>query len=176
IKTLEEELDETVDEMTSRAKELVDKIKAQKGKKAATNFTIGEGADEEVFVPKGTLFEDKLARELPKQVEKKIDQVQAATKKKQQELKAKSDEEIAKWREDFEGKASTLDERLKKDTEGLAGDIESSKTQLDSLFVKQLLTDQEFREFSEKFGKVFKAGIGAQAIHDLLARIDLVQE
>src|SRR5438132_12508718 len=70
IKTLEEELDETVDEMTSRAKELVDKIKAQKGKKAATNFTIGEGADEEVFVPKGTLCEDKLARELPKQVEK----------------------------------------------------------------------------------------------------------
>src|SRR5437868_2735571 len=176
IKALEESLDETVDTMTSRAKELVDKIKAQKGKKAATNFTIGEGEDEQVIIEKGTLFEDKLARELPKQVEKKIDQVQAATKKKQQELKAKSDEEIAKWREDFEGKASTLDERLKKDTEGLAGDIESSKTQLDSLFVKQLLTDQEFREFSEKFGKVFKAGIGAQAIHDLLARIDLVQE
>src|SRR5437773_2055617 len=73
IKALEESLDETVDAMTSRAKELVDKIKAQKGKKAATNFTIGEGEDEQV-------------------------------------------------------------------------------------------------------GKVFKAGIGAQAIHDLLARIDLLQE
>src|SRR5467141_1508857 len=162
--------------MTSRAKELVDKIKAQKGKKAATNFTIGEGDDEQVIIEKGTLFEDKLARELPKQVEKKIDQVQAATKKRQQELKGKSDEEIAKWREDYEQKAGTLNDRLKKDTEGLSGDIESSKTQLDSLFVKQLLSDQEFREFTEKFGKVFKAGIGAQAIHDLLARIDLLQE
>jgi len=77
-KALEESLDETVDAMTSRAKELVDKIKAQKGKKAATNFTIGDADDEEVIIPKGTLFEDKLARELPKQVEKKIDQVQAA--------------------------------------------------------------------------------------------------
>src|ERR671937_498293 len=114
IKALDETLDETVDAMTSRAKELVDKIKAQKGKKAATNFTIGEGENEEVIVPKGTLFEDKLARELPKQLE--------------------------------------------------------------SLYVKQLLSDQEFREFTEKFGKVFKAGIGAQAIHDLLARIDLLQE
>src|ERR1700719_1023588 len=175
-KALEESLDETVDAMTSRAKELVDKIKAQKGKKAATNFTIGEGEDEQVIIEKGTLFEDKLARELPKQVEKKIDQVQHATKKRQQELKSKSDEEIAKWREDYEQKAGTLNDRLKKDTEGLSGDIESSKTQLDSLYVKQLLSDQEFREVTEKFGKVFKAGIGAQAIHDLLARIDLLQE
>src|SRR5205807_367769 len=143
---------------------LVEKIKAQKGKKAATNFTIGEGSDEQVLIEKGTLFEDKLARELPKQVEKKIDLVQASTKKRQQELKSKSDEEIAKWREDFEGKSATLSNQLKKDTEGLSGDIESSKTQLDSLYVKQLLSDQEFREFTEKFGKVFKAGIGAQAI------------
>src|SRR6266550_4502900 len=176
IKGLEESLDETVDAMTSRAKELVEKIKAQKGKKAATNFTIGEGGDEQVIIEKGTLFEDKLARELPKQVEKKIDQVQASTKKRQQELKSKSDEEIAKWREEFEGKSAALSNQLKKDTEGLSGDIESSKTQLDSLYVKQLLSDQEFREFTEKFGKVFKAGIGAQAIHDLLARIDLLQE
>src|ERR1700737_4297886 len=169
IKGLEESLDETVDAMTSRAKELVEKIKAQKGKKAATNFTIGEGDDEQVIIEKGTLFEDKLARELPKQVEKKLDQVQASTKKRQQELKSKSDEEIAKWREDFEQKAGVLTTQLKKDTEGLSGDIESSKPQLDSLYVKQLLSDQEFREFTEKFGKVFKAGIGAQAIHDLLA-------
>src|SRR5438067_1894846 len=176
IKALEESLDETVDAMTSRAKELVDKIKEQKGKKAATNFTIGDGEDEQVIIEKGTLFEDKLARELPKQVEKKIDQVQANTKKRQQELKSKSDEEIAKWREDYEKKSGELNDRLKKDTEGLSGDIESSKTQLDTLSVKQLLSDQEFREFTEKFGKVFKAGIGAQAIYDLLARIDLLQE
>src|SRR5437867_1652509 len=176
IKGLEESLDETVDAMTSRAKELVEKIKAQKGKKAATNFTIAEGGDEQVIIEKGTLFEDKLARELPKQVEKKIDQGQANTKKRQQELKRKSDEEIAKAGEDSETKPGELTDRLKKDTEGLSGDIESSKTQLDSLSVKQLLSDQEFREYTEKFGKVFKAGIGEQAIYDLLARIDLLQE
>ncbi len=176
VKALEEALDESVDAITSRAKELVEKIKAQKGKKAATNFTIGEGDDEDVIIAKGTLFEDKLARELPKQVEKKIDQLQAATKKRQQELKGKSDEEIARWREDFEEKVGTLAERLKKDIEGLAGDIEASKSELESLQVKQLLADQEYREYSEKFGKVFKAGIGAQAIKDLLSKLDLARE
>src|SRR5207244_11462092 len=103
----------------------------------------------------------------------KIDQVHAATKKRQQELKGKSEEEIAKWREDFEKKSGELTDRLKKDTEGLSGDIESSKTQLESLFVKQLLSDQEVREVTEKFGKVFKAGIGATALDALLARVRL---
>jgi len=176
VKALEADLDETVDTMTSRAKELVEKIKVQKGKKAATNFTIGEGDDEEVIIPKGTLFEDKLAREFPKQVEKKIDRLQSATKKRQQELKAKADEEIAGWRTDVEEKVGALNDRLKKDVEGLAGDIESSKGQLESLQVKQLLPDQDYREFSEKFGKVFRAGIGAQAIKELLARLDLTRE
>src|SRR5205807_1831522 len=64
----------------------------------------------------------------------------------------------------------------KKDSEGLSGDIEASKTQLEALYAKQLLSDQEYREFTEKFGKVFKASIGAQAIRDLLERVDLVQE
>src|SRR5947209_1428984 len=148
IKALEETLDEAVDAMTSRAKELVDKIKAQKGKKAATNFTIGEGDDEEVIIQKGTLFEDKLARELPKQVEKTIDQLQGSLKKRQQEHKGKADEEIARWREEYEKKSGELDERLKKDSEGLSGDIEASKTQLEAHYVKQLLSHQEHRAFT----------------------------
>src|SRR5206468_3533243 len=118
----------------------------------------------------------ELKDDLDQRVKAKQEDTKANTKKRQQELKSKSDEEIAKWREDYEKKSGELNDRLKKDTEGLSGDIESSKTQLDTLSVKQLLSDQEFREFTEKFGKVFKAGIGAQAIHDLLARIDLLQE
>src|SRR5438270_305092 len=100
------------------------------------------------------------ARELPKQVEKKIDQLQGSLKKRQQEHKGKGDEEIARWREEYEGKVAQLNERLKKDSEGLSGDIEASKTQLEALYAKQLLSDQEYREFTEKFGKVFKASIG----------------
>ena len=176
IKGVEEALDETVDAMASRAKELVDKIKAQKGKKAATNFTIGDGEDEQVIIEKGTLFEDKLARELPKQVEKKIDQVQASVKKRQQELKSKSDAEIAKWREDFEQKAGALGDRFKKDTEGLSGDIATSKSTPQSLTVKQLLFYQDYRVQTVKFGKALNAAICTHALPYLLARTDLPQQ
>jgi len=41
------------------------------------------------------------------------------------------------------------------------------------LIKKQLLTEQEYREYREKYGNAFKAGMGAEAIKQLLEEIDL---
>ncbi|RDV80525.1 DNA-directed RNA polymerase subunit beta' [Ammonifex thiophilus] len=43
------------------------------------------------------------------------------------------------------------------------------------LVKKQLLTDAEYREYREKYGDSFRAGMGAEAIKELLAEIDLDQ-
>ena len=40
---------------------------------------------------------------------------------------------------------------------------------------KEILTEQQYREAKEKFGNSFKAAMGAEAIRDLLAQIDLVE-
>ncbi|MBQ3073525.1 MAG: DNA-directed RNA polymerase subunit beta', partial [Ruminococcus sp.] len=40
---------------------------------------------------------------------------------------------------------------------------------------KEILTEQQYREAREKFGSSFKAAMGAEAIRDLLAQIDLEQ-
>src|SRR5438105_4540242 len=80
------------------------------------------------------------------------------------ELKEELDQKIKAKQEDTKAKIKGLEESLDETVDAMTSRA------------KQLLSDQEFREFTEKFGKVFKAGIGAQAIHDLLARIDLLQE
>jgi DNA-directed RNA polymerase subunit beta' len=41
------------------------------------------------------------------------------------------------------------------------------------LMEKQLLTENEYREYREKYGSAFKAGMGAEAIKRLLAELDL---
>ncbi|MBX6723473.1 MAG: DNA-directed RNA polymerase subunit beta', partial [Dactylosporangium sp.] len=41
------------------------------------------------------------------------------------------------------------------------------------LMERQLLSDAEYREFREKFGHAFKAGMGAEAVRTLLERMDL---
>lgn len=42
-----------------------------------------------------------------------------------------------------------------------------------SLSYKQLLTEKEYREYRDKFGNQFKAGMGAEAIKDILSHIEL---
>src|ERR1035437_8771254 len=56
--------------------------------------------------------------------------------------------------------------------ESLRQEIENSRQQLEALAPRELLTDTQYREHVEKFGKVFKAGTGAQAVRELLNQID----
>jgi len=41
-----------------------------------------------------------------------------------------------------------------------------------NLMKKQLLNEKEFREYREKYGNIFRAGMGAEAVKELLAEID----
>ncbi|RKD24847.1 DNA-directed RNA polymerase subunit beta' [Caminicella sporogenes DSM 14501] len=43
------------------------------------------------------------------------------------------------------------------------------------LSFKQLLTEKEYREYRDKYGNAFKAGMGAEAIKEILQKIDLEQ-
>ena len=45
-----------------------------------------------------------------------------------------------------------------------------------NLSVKQVLSEKEYREAREEFGENFRAGMGAEAIKELLEKIDLEQE
>ena len=60
--------------------------------------------------------------------------------------------------------------------DALRADVQKQRDELESLTVRDLLTDTQYREYVEKFGKVFKAGIGAASIRELLQQINLADE
>src|SRR5262252_9094135 len=55
-------------------------------------------------------------------------------------------------------------------------ELDAMRQDLEALHVKQILTDTQYRDFQERFGRAFRASIGAEAVRDLLAKIDLDQE
>src|ERR1019366_2230258 len=83
---------------------------------------------------------------------------------------------IAQWRADAEGARAEGAHAGSGELESLRQEIENSRQQLEALAPRELLTDTQYREHVEKFGKVFKAGTGAQAVRELLNQIDLAQE
>jgi len=57
--------------------------------------------------------------------------------------------------------------------EEISEQYHTSKDQLEDLAVGKVISELNYRDLSMKFGHVFQAGIGAEAIRDIVAEIDL---
>src|SRR5438309_896946 len=76
----------------------------------------------------------------------------------------------------IEAKLGEREQKLAQELENLREEVRRQRDELENLSIGDLLTDTQYREYVEKFGKVFKAGIGAAAVRELLQKIDLAEE
>lgn len=70
-------------------------------------------------------------------------------------------------------KREELQKGIVGELEDVEANIEAQREELRSLRVRQLINESSYRELEEKWPKVFKAGMGAQAIYDIVGAIDL---
>jgi DNA-directed RNA polymerase subunit beta' len=115
-----------------------------------------------------TVVKDEVRQEALKRLEestaRKVDERQTAIEAqvaKMEEEKA-TVEEINKVRGQFVDEKARLEEELEADTE-----------RLKALKPKDLLTENQYHELKQKYGEVFEAGMGAEAVLHLLKNIKL---
>src|SRR4029079_11300536 len=70
--------------------------------------------------------------------------------------------QLDELRHDVDGKKERLTAQMERDLEDLK-----------QLEEKQLLTETRYRELADRWGNVFTAGMGAEAIRDIVAKADL---
>jgi DNA-directed RNA polymerase subunit beta' len=115
-----------------------------------------------------TKVRDELRQETIRKLEEtvllKIEERQNAVEAQVAKMEAEQAtvEEINKVRGQFVNEKTQIEEELAADTERLA-----------SLSPKELLTENQFHELKQKYGDVFEAGMGAEAILTLLKGINL---
>ncbi len=68
---------------------------------------------------------------------------------------------------------TALQDKLAQDLEEIRVKVEESRDELLLLKPLQLLNENRYRELEAKWGKVFKAGMGAEAIYEIVAQIEL---
>src|SRR6202795_2668110 len=176
VAKLEEELQEAVDELTTQGKKATETIKAGVGTKARKVLSIGLNGDEEVVVDKGELLSRETSRAVLGKVQEKIEKLEANTKASQKRAKERLDTDRKALEAQIEGATKTQREGIQGELEALQQEIEATRTDLEALHPKQILTDTQFRDYSERFGRAFRAGIGAEAVRELLSRIELQSE
>ncbi len=110
-----------------------------------------------------------------------LEQVTAEYKSKHKVIEADSQRQIADLGNKFQGKAlqqqeksitSLTEERLNKLEEA----FEIARKELKDLKPLQIISESQYQDLSLKYGQVFEASIGAEAVKWLLERIDLKAE
>ncbi|MBP9718736.1 DNA-directed RNA polymerase subunit beta' [Candidatus Gracilibacteria bacterium] len=71
------------------------------------------------------------------------------------------------------GDSEATESEMAKRVEELTEQHTEAQDDLDSLYIGQVVTELEYRDRSMKFGHVFKAGTGAEAIRDIINALDL---
>jgi len=116
--------------------------------------------DEEAKQKKIRHLEEEMARRIAEQEErlgKKIEELEAQGL--EEELKTK---EVNQLRGRFVEKKERLEEELK-----------ASIEELESLQPLKLLNEEEYRKLEDKYGAIFEAGMGAEAILQILKQINM---
>ncbi|MGD0371326.1 MAG: DNA-directed RNA polymerase subunit beta' [Candidatus Dormibacteria bacterium] len=176
VRQIQAERDERLAALERSATDLDERIQQLKGKKAPARFILGDGVEDEVVLEKGVVLDEDAAILVQDRLTERREALEELSSRRTQAAQDKSAGEIAQWRADAEGARAEAAHLGGSELESLRQEIESSRQQLEALAPRELLTDTQYREHIEKFGKVFKAGTGAQAVRELLNQIDLAQE
>ncbi|HXO59159.1 MAG TPA: hypothetical protein VN834_05105, partial [Candidatus Acidoferrum sp.] len=152
VQRLEEELQGAVDELTTQGKKATEAIKTGIGTKSRKALTVGLNGDEEVVVDKGELLSKEMSRAILGKVQEKIEKLEANTKVAQKRAKERLDTDRKALEASIEAATKTQREGIQGELEALQQEIEATRTDLEAMHPKQILTDTQFRDYSERFG------------------------
>ncbi|TEU16771.1 MAG: DNA-directed RNA polymerase subunit beta', partial [Dehalococcoidia bacterium] len=110
----------------------------------------------------------KKVRQVEEEVVQKIAEQEECLNKQIEELEAKGLDEELKIQEVNQLRARSIEKK-----EGLEEELKTSIAEIESLKLLKLLNEEECRKLKDKYGDIFEAGMGAEAILQVLKQIDM---
>jgi DNA-directed RNA polymerase subunit beta' len=170
LQPLEGKREQSAAAATERAAEIEAQLKELDGKVLEEDITLEAAAAP--IVRSGDRVGPDARRRLIESVKEYIDRLDADTVAEQEKLAAEYDSQIDKLRYDIQGqRQKVLDEALAESD--LKATADARVKRLESIKPRDTLSEMEFRELQDTAGRMFRAGMGAEAIRDLLRNISL---
>ncbi|GIK74973.1 MAG: DNA-directed RNA polymerase subunit beta' [Chloroflexota bacterium] len=106
-------------------------------------------------------------------VQSKLDALQGESDAEKADIRMRIGARRDYIRQELGGQIDELRGKIEAKQEEARRQMETALADLKSLEEKQLLTENRYRELSERWGNVFTAGMGAEAVRDIVAKLDL---
>jgi len=171
LKDLETQRVANVEAIVQAAQAMEGKLASLEGQMAMEPLTFL--TEELVIVKRREVIAKKHITTLRQVAQKKIEEAEAAFQERAEVWRAPFAAEEERLRRVANEEIADLRQKLAEESQEVQRIGEEKREEMLALETLQLLSDSRYRELSEKYGRVFKAGMGAEAIHNIVSRIDL---
>ena len=169
------ELDERINAQSSQviadAQSLQTWIGNRVGKKAEEDKTFDWS--ERVLIQKGETVSADHETVVNNLVQERLDELQTESDEEKADIRLLISAKRDHVRGELGAEIGELNEDIETKKERVRTQMDASLEELKSLEEKQLLTETRYRELQDRWGNVFTAGMGAEAVRDIVAKLDL---
>ncbi|MEX2159044.1 MAG: DNA-directed RNA polymerase subunit beta' [Dehalococcoidia bacterium] len=175
IKRIEHERESKIDSLMKQAQTMEADLKAQAGKKARRDFVMHETT----IVAKGDDIPNNAEKKVKSLVQKAMAEVEKRLNQERKDLQLLTDAGLQQQRDSTFKELEPLREQLASQREGVVTEYQQKIEELEELHDPiaedrvTLLTEAQYREYQDRFGNIFTAGMGAEAVLRVLQRIDI---
>ncbi len=170
IAKLDEQLQERTDEVVSLGKQLERKLedRGKEVRKAIVFEPTGE-----VIVEEGEEIAAKHRKKLAEVMQAHIAEIERDIQDKQSAKREDLQGRLETLHAEFEREAHSLNGQIEDKSNALRSEYEPKADELSAIAVKDFLTESQYRDLYDKWGHVFKATMGAEAVLEIVKRMNM---
>ncbi len=161
----EEELATQTDALVSAAATVQKRLNEALGKNVRKDITFEPTG--ETIVSKGERVEREHLNILNRLVQGKVEEVEAAIAERQDRELLPLEGEKERLRQAAGKEIEELQRKKDEEVEAIKRGVEGEREELQNLKPLQFLNENQYRELEDKWGRIFKAGMGAEALYEI---------
>jgi DNA-directed RNA polymerase subunit beta' len=168
---LEERQNKEIEDVMRKAQALQQQLELENGKQAKSDITFSDGND--VIAAQGEVLDNSHQKKLNELVEAQLNEIKTSIEdelnRSQSQVEAKIQEIRFKADQDIEALATDNTQEL----EELIARVEEQRQELVGISSMEFLNEAQFRDLEDRWGTVFEAGMGAEALYEICKDLDL---
>ncbi|HXK33032.1 MAG TPA: DNA-directed RNA polymerase subunit beta', partial [Dehalococcoidia bacterium] len=175
LAALETERQEKADALMQQAVEYQEELSEQIGKTARKGYRLGD----RLVIERGTVIEKSAVNSLKKTAQQAIAALEADVKKRREDINLVANASLEQKRNEIGEELRPLEERVGGEREAVYQEYQQRIAEIEELVdpaendKMQLLPESKFRDMQDRYGNIFEAGMGAEAVLQILQRLNL---
>ncbi|MCD6345192.1 MAG: DNA-directed RNA polymerase subunit beta' [Anaerolineae bacterium] len=168
---LDTELNARTEIILNAARGLQERLEGMMGRELSEPLTFTP--TDTVIVATGEIVQREHYALLNTVAQDALDAVDREIREREKELLAPPDEDKEAWVTGVQEQIERIRQELQDKQEIIRRHYDAEREELLGLALKQFFNEARYRELRQKWGQVFKAGMGAEAVYEILSRLDL---